>query len=584
MQIDMDVNKHQYHGEQKVIYTNNSPDTLSQMYYHFYFNAFQPGSDMDIRSRTIIDPDKRVGDRISKLKSSEIGFIQPSRIMQNGIACTYRILGTICEVTLNTPILPGNNCVMEMQWLAQVPIQIRRSGRNNAEGVDYSMAQWYPKICAYDQQGWHANTYIAREFYGNWGSYDVKIKIDQNYTVAAGAVLQNPDMIGKGYSQPGVQPGMVPDTKGKITWHFKSENVHDFAWAADPDYKHEKVMSQEGVLFRFFYIPGTKTNATWKEFKEHILKGFSWLNTSCGKYPYPEYSIIQGGDGGMEYPMATLVTGERPLGSLVGVTLHEMIHSWYYGILGTDEGRYPWMDEGFTEYFTELSEHQVWNTAFPDTSYPSLYNGYFKLLENKLLEPLTTHADHYQTNAAYGVASYVQGAMFLHQLKYIIGASNFQKGMLAYFEQWKYKHPTPQNFIRVMEKQSGIHLDWFHNYWIETQRTIDYSIESINKKGRKNTKLEMKNSGNFPMPIVITVILKNQTKKKYYIPTDLMQTPMHWKPESEMELLEPWRWVQSNYTCLLPLKMSSIAEIILDDSWSMADINRKDNTWKPVDE
>ena len=150
MEIDFDVNTHRYQGKQNLVYINNSPDTLRQVFYHLYFNAFQPGSAMDVRSRTIADPDRRVGDRISTLKPDEIGYQKIQTLQQNGVDLEYEVEGTILEVTLNEPILPGSSAVFDMTWEAQVPVQIRRSGRNNDEGIDYSMAQWYPKMCEDD--------------------------------------------------------------------------------------------------------------------------------------------------------------------------------------------------------------------------------------------------------------------------------------------------------------------------------------------------------------------------------------------------------------------------------------------------
>ena len=140
MDIDMDVNKHQYHGKQKLVYYNNSPDTLYKVFYHLYFNAFQPGSMMDVRSRTIEDPDGRVIDRIFKLKPNEIGFQKINALKQDGKVVDYKVDETILEVKLANPILPKTKSVFEMDFMAQVPVQIRRSGRHNKEGIDYSMA------------------------------------------------------------------------------------------------------------------------------------------------------------------------------------------------------------------------------------------------------------------------------------------------------------------------------------------------------------------------------------------------------------------------------------------------------------
>ena len=249
MDIDMDVKTYQYKGKQTLVYTNNSPDVLNRVFYHLFFNAFQPGSEMDVRSRSIADPDQRVKDRISKLQPHEIGYIKVNALSQNGIALNYETVGTILEVTLAKPIQPGERVTFKMDFNGQVPVQIRRSGRNNKEGVALSMAQWYPKMAEYDFEGWHADPYIGREFFGVWGDFDVKITIDKNYILGGTGYLQNPNDIGYGY-----ETGKVNRPKtNKLTWHFVAPMVHDFTWAADPDYIHDTMQVPNGPMLHFLY-------------------------------------------------------------------------------------------------------------------------------------------------------------------------------------------------------------------------------------------------------------------------------------------------------------------------------------------
>ena len=237
MAIDMDVDTYQYKGTQKLVYTNNSPDVLNRVYYHLYFNAFQPGSEMDVRSRTIADPDRRVGDRISKLQPNEIGYIKVNSLLQNGTSVSYKTVGTVLEVQLHKPIQPGEKITFNMDFVAQVPVQIRRSGRNNAEGVALSMSQWYPKLAEYDDEGWHADPYIGREFHGVWGNFDVKLTIDKDYVVGGTGYLQG-------------EPTEISDKK---TYHFIAPKVHDFTWAADPDYIHDTLQMPNGPTLHFYY-------------------------------------------------------------------------------------------------------------------------------------------------------------------------------------------------------------------------------------------------------------------------------------------------------------------------------------------
>ena len=350
MDIDVDVKNFQYKGKQTLVYTNNSPDELRHVYYHLYFNAFQPNSQMDIRSRNIKDPDRRVTDRISKLTPEEIGYIKVGSLKQNDKNVQFKVVGSILEVTLNNPIKSGSSVTFDMVYDAQIPKQIRRSGRNNKEGVALSMAQWYPKLAEYDFEGWHTPPYIAREFHGVWGDFDVTIHIDKEYTIGGSGYLQNPQEIGHGYEDPSKELSLP---KGdKLTWNFKAPNVHDFMWAADPAYIHDIVQNDDGIDLHFFYKKNLEEKylKNWKDLQPKTVQLLNYFNQNVGKYPYKQYSVIQGGDGGMEYAMATLITGKRKFGSLFGVTAHEMAHTWFQFLLATNESLHPWMDEGFTSY------------------------------------------------------------------------------------------------------------------------------------------------------------------------------------------------------------------------------------------
>ncbi|MEM1322875.1 MAG: M1 family metallopeptidase [Bacteroidota bacterium] len=582
MNIDFNVDKHQYKGTQELVYHNNSPDALDRVFYHLYFNAFQPGSMMDVRSRTLPDPDGRVGSRISKLQPNEIGYIKVKSLKHNGKKVSYEVVGTILEVQLKKPIPPNSSARLEMEFEAQVPVQIRRSGRDNKEGISYSMSQWYPKLCEYDYQGWHANPYVGREFYGVWGSFDVNINIDKRYIVGATGELKNAGAVGYGYER---QSTTVNRPGGdKLKWNFYGENIHDFVWAADPDYTHTSLQAKDGPLMHFLYQENDRTVANWKMLPTVMDRAFAIINERFGEYPYPVYSFIQGGDGGMEYPMATLITGERNFASLVGVSVHELMHSWYQMVLGTNESLYAWMDEGFTSYATNIVVNELKREGLiPGSSAVSnpqagSYMGYSNLTQSGREEPLTTHADHFSTNGAYGLGSYIKGAVFLHQLEYVVGRKAFQKGMLDYFDTWKFKHPNINDFIRVMEKTSGLELDWYKEYWINTTHTIDYGIKSADKEARKKVKVVLEKSGTIPMPIDLVVTMKDGSKKIYNIPLRIMRGSKEQEyTGTSYEVLEDWPWTHPSYEVTLKLKWKNIEKIEIDPSSRMADINISNN-------
>jgi hypothetical protein len=565
-----DVNHH-IDGTQKLVYYNNSPDTLRKVYYHLYFNAFQPGSMMDVRSRNLPDPDQRVRDRISKLKEDEIGYQHILSLKQDGKDLKYSVNGTILEVELAKPILPKGKSTFEMSFSAQVPVQIRRSGRNNREGISYSMTQWYPKMAEYDFQGWHAYQYVAREFHGVWGDFDVTLSVDPKYVVAATGKLQNPQQIGHGYETANTK---VTRPEGNLSWRFVAKDVIDFAWAADPDYTHDRAQVPNGPELHFFYQKNEKTSETWKKMEEHAVKVFQYLNTHFGKYPFDTYSVIQGGDGGMEYPMCTLILGEGSQAGLTGVMAHEVAHSWFQMALASNESLHAWLDEGYADF----SSAEALSTIFTDAgnSHAGSYQAYYNLVASGLQEPASQHSDHFNTNRAYGTAAYSIGAVFLEQLKYIIGPEAFQKGMLLYYNTWKMKHPTPNDFVRVMEKVSGMQLQWYLRYWIGTTKRIDYSVSLVADK-EDGAIVQLQRIGEMPMPMEVEVTLKNGTKQQYYIPLNetLGNKP---RPANSSRLDQiAWPWVDPTYELKLNVKTSDIQTIEIDPSLTMADINRKNN-------
>lgn len=575
MEIDMDVESFQYEGKQELTYTNNSPDVLDKVFYHLYFNAFQPGSEMDVRSLTISDPDRRVGDRISKLAPNEIGYIKPTKLTQDGKKLNYKIAGTVLEVELNTPIQPGASTTFKMEWDAQVPAQIRRSGRNNAEGVALSMTQWYPKLAEYDFQGWHADPYIAREFHSVWGDFDVKITIDSDYTIGGTGYLQNPE-IGHGYGEQGQKA--VKPKRGKYTWHFNAPNVHDFTWAADKDYIHDIYPGPNGVDLHFFYKNNPEIIENWKKLQPKTAEILTYFNEHIGTYPYKQYSVIQGGDGGMEYAMCTLITGERKFESLVGVTAHEFAHTWFQFLMATNEAKHEWMDEGFTSYISSKAMNVVMEENSPNPHGGS-YRGYQFLATSGKEQPQTTHADRYASNRSYGIAAYSKGAVFLAQLGYVIGEENLAKTLNAYHDAWAFKHPTPNDFIRVAEKTSGMELDWYLTDWTQTTNTIDYSIQEVTIKPTGNTKVILERIGLMPMPIDLDVTYEDGSQEQFYVPLQMMRGEKA-NPYSDMKrtVLKDWAWAYPTYEFEIS-NGKKVKSMMIDASKRMADINAENNSF-----
>lgn len=628
MNIDMDVATNRYKGKQQLEYTNNSPDTLKKVYFHLYWNAFQPNSMMDARSRRqgsvvlrkdrqgndIVDWDGRVEDRILHLKEDEIGYQKVSLVKMNGRTQKMKEHETILEVILDKPILPRSKANFQMEWTAQVPLQVRRSGRDNpATQVRYTMTQWYPKMVEYDYDGWHPNPYIAREFYGVWGDYDVTINIDKTYMLGGSGYVANASEVGFGYHpNPRAKPA-----GDKLKWRFLAPNVHDFAWAADPEYKHIVRQIPNGPTINVIYngqasklvyenfSPAQKASynndfntysAAWEKQWETMADAavivYPFIKKNFGDYPYKQYSFIHGGDGGMEYPNCTMLVGPS-----LGTAFHEWMHSWYQMILGTDESQYAWMDEGFTEWSTNLVEEyyrqQVGRKTLlnnpealrrsdsiataPPAYHQANYGGYLSLARSGREEPMTTHADHYNTNYAYSNAAYSKGAVFIEQLGYVVGAEMRNRIMLDYYRQWKFKHPNANDFIRLAEKMSGIELDWYKDYWVNTTKTIDYGIDSLWESSGA-TNIRLKNTGMVPMPIDVKISFKDGSSEWHYIPMYLMFGEKAAEAGQEnRKVYASWKWTHPTYNISSSRKLSDITSVEIDPSFRMADINRKDN-------
>ena len=630
MHIDMDVEKNLVNGKQKLDYSNNSPDTLSRVFFHLYWNAFQPNSMMDVKSRrqgsiilrqdgkgnNIADWDPRVEDRIAQLKPEEYGYSKVSYVKMNGRQQKIKEHETILEVILDKPILPRSKVSFEMEWTGQVPLQIRRSGRDNeATEVRYTMTQWYPKMAEYDLEGWHPSPYVNGEFYGVWGDYDVTIQIDRNYILGGSGNIVNANEVGYGYEEKGTKVNR-PAGK-KLSWHFLAPNVHDFAWAADPDFKHIIRQIPNGPTIHVLYNNrptqigflnlssfqqaafGNDFNryaAAWDKEWELIADAavtiYPFIKKNFGEYPYKQYSFIHGGDGGMEYPNCTMLN--KPS---MGTAFHEWMHSWYQMLLATNESIHAWMDEGFTEWSTDLVEEyyrqqvsrkSIMNdpvalrasdsTAMvPPAYHQGIYAGYLALVKSGKEEPMTTHSDHFNTIYAYKNASYSKGGVFIEQLGYIIGAEARDRTMLSYYRQWRFKHPRPNDFVRIAEKESGMQLDWYKEYWVNTTKTIDYGIDSLWEVGGA-TNVRLKNSGMIPMPIDVKISFKDGSSEWHYIPMNLMYgaKPSEKGQENRKEY-EAWKWTHPQYTISSTRKLTDIVSVEIDPSFRMADINRKDN-------
>lgn len=582
MDVAVDVSTNRITGTQAITYTNNSPDTLRRLFMHLYWNAFKPNSMMDISSRNtenlvlgtdrngkpVTDFDTRFKKRIMEMTPEEQGSCNVTQFLYNGRPQQTTAHETLLEVTLDKPLLPKASAQFSTRFTCQIPKLSRRSGRDNPEGIRYSIGQWYPKLVEYDYEGWHTDDYISREFYGVWGDYNVAITLDKTYKLGATGVLQNAAAIGWGYDKEGSD--LKPINSAARTWKFSAKNVHDFVWVADPDYKHITRQAPGGPLLHFIYKPAAANEAQWQATADTCALMYPFIAKTFGPYPYSTYSFLQGGGGGTEYPMATLIKdGSFP------TALHEFCHTWYQMLLGTNENLYAWMDEGFANY----AEARVFAWLHKADFFASApeYDLYFMLAKSRYDEPMSTPANFFTTNLAYNTNAYYKGAVFLRQLGYIVGEATLDKILLQYYWQWRFKHPNPNDFIRVAEKVSNQQLQWYKQFMLETNKTIDYGIDSL-WEANGATKVRLRRIDEMPMPVDIKLTFKDGSSEWHYVPTSLQFGNKPAEPfQSQRKLYPEWRWLQPTYEIETAKPLTQIVRVEIDPTQRLADIERRNN-------
>ena len=572
-QIDvrLDDQTHAVQGRLKLKYFNNSPDTLRRVFFHLYWNAFQPESAFTKRVKQMLDAE--TSKKFLELKPDKIGKQDIFSVQQNGSAVGFKVNETIMEVELSRPLKPGDYDMFDIAWQGQVPLLVERSGRDNSAGVAYSFTQWYPKICVYDRFGWHATPHVGREFYGDFGSFKVNITLPKKYIVAATGILKNADIVGYGYENEGVKP---PPNYGFVNvWKFEAENVHDFAWSADPEYVHEKAKVRDGLTFHFIWQPSPEATAAYKALQKFVAENLPYIEANFGKYLYPQFTFAQGGQWGMEYPMLTLIERNDDT-VMTGVATHEWLHNWYYGMLGNNENDEPWLDEGFANY----AAANILSHALPRAAVAARRASFGQIsqMAAQVKDPMGTPANFSGKDEWYFFNAYTKGEAFLWQLRYIVGDEAFKRGMLRYHADWHFKHPTGDDFIRTMERASGMELDWYYAGWIKSLKSVDYGVETPLPDGSSASKIILKNHGSLPMPAEVLVEFKDGTAERHYIPLDL-QYGAKFTTETANSVVThaPWSFSVDTYEIRLEKSVTSIKSITIDpDEWT-ADMNRGNN-------
>lgn len=626
LDVELDVRSHRLTGFERIEYTNQSPDTLRELYLHLYINAFRRNSLMEQYQRERYRA--QGGSLISYVRERYLGEQDVHSILDGGRApLLFEFDDTILRVHLDRPLLPGGSETLTIEFETKVPWLIRRMGWNNAEGIEFTIAQWYPKMCVYDAEGWHKAYYLGREFYGEFGTYDVAITLPSEYLVGATGRLVNArdieEMMAKDPADTWsdrlrdtntvVDSGQVTIDLEKVltrlseafrdstrspsrrTWRYHAENVHDFAWSADPDYLYERAECGP-VRLHFLYQPEVADQ--WVKMKEWVCTMMDYMNANVGPFAYSDFTVAQAGDGGMEYPGIVFITGNRGGFSLASVTAHELAHNWFYGMLGNDETTEAWFDEGITSYYTtRLMEHLFGRYAMRAYDHPlkarwypkedarvTTFASYEWWARQGFEEKVLTTSDEFSSDRAYQMAAYYKGQIFMFALEYYFGPDRMNGLMRDFFSTWRLHHVSTEDFKRFLEKETGTELDWLFESWLNTTDRCDYGVAGvkgrwISDNGRRvyEATVDLERQGRLAMPVDVYVKLANDSLWSFRIPAR--------SDDPDIDGLERrplWSPGVTRYALLLELD-AEIEWVRIDTSLQLCDVNRLNNRsgWLP---
>ncbi len=586
-------------GAEELTYWNNSPDTLRYVYFHLYQNAFVKGSYLhDLELANMVKP------HMGKKEEAGLG-ITTEDIMVDGQSVKTELDNTILKVYLPAPLYPRHKIGIKMSFKTYYDkgSTRRRMQMYNAWGfMHYNGCQWFPKICVYDRMhGWDTYQHLNREFYGDYGLYDVTLDFPSNYILEATGVLQNraevlPDTLrakldiknfaNKKWNEP--PSTIIPYIKGRRKqWHFIGNNVHDFAFTADPSFRIATAYWNGVECVAIVQEPHA---SGWQNAPDYITKIIKTFSEDIGMYCYPKIVAADAQDG-MEYPMITMDGGSEP--GYRSLFTHEIGHNWFYGQVGSNETYRAAMDEGFTQFLTAWGARKIDGenmvTGKPKSAYRAHFTEPVNVLDRTLLArygmeelkqdelPLNTHSDDFHSalgqGGGYGTVYFKTGSM-LYNLQYVLGDSLFQAALHHYFEQWKFAHPYFEDFRASVIQFTHVDLSWFFDEWFETTKPLDYGICSIHKiAGTDSFAINFRRSGEMQMPIDFTVTARNGQKYDFYIPNTWF------KKQTTATILPKWYgWgkLHNEYSAHVRVP-GGVRSVQIDTSFRLADRDMMDN-------
>ncbi|PZF75018.1 M1 family metallopeptidase [Taibaiella soli] len=595
----IDETNNSINATEQLEYWNNSPDTLHFVYFHLWQNAFIKGSYLHNLEKTLHQ--KTV---LGKNEAAGLGTIVEN-LKVNGAEVKSELDNSILKVYLPKPLLPNSKVTFAMNfttWYDKGSTRRRMQMWNAWGATHYNGVQWFPKITVYDRKfGWDTYQHLNKEFYGDFGSYDVSLNFSSNYVVEATGVLENrsevlPDALrakldiknfaNKKWNEP---PSIItPYNKNeRKTWRYHADNVHDFAFTADPSYRIGDT-TWNGI--ECVAIAQEPHASGWQNGAEYVAKIIKTFSEDIGMYQYPKMVAADANDG-MEYPMLTLDGGREP--GYRGLLVHEIGHNWFYGMVGSNETYRAAMDEGFTQFLTAYglrridgdtmvvdqpkSKFKRWLTEPTIAEERNVFSAYTYDALNQTETPINTHSNDF--NDALGHEGgyrqvYFKTATMLYNLQYTLGDSLFLATMQHYFKQWRFGHPYFEDFRASVIQFTHADLNWFFDQWFETTKTIDYKIGKIRKiDGRDSFAIRLQRVGKMQMPIDFTVTAKNGEKHSFYVSNDWFTK------QTDATVLPKWYgWskIQPTYDAHVYIP-SGIRRVQLDTTFRLADVDYENN-------
>ncbi len=528
--VELDDKNHYLNGDISIDYTNNSPNTLEFIYFHLWPNAYK-NENTALCEQLLLqgNSDLYYADTTKRGFISNINFSSEDKSLKWNYDSKHI---DIAKVYLNKPLKSGESINIKTPFRVKIPSsEFSRLGHSDQS---YQITQWYPKPAVYDADGWHQMPYLNMgEFYSEFGSFDVSIKLPENYVVGSTGDMVNGekenlwlDSIAKETRR---NVGFIEDKSfpvsslRKKTLVFHQENIHDFAWFADKRYhvlrKEITLKSGKKVMLQSMF---TNTEADlWMRSLTYLERSTQFYSEFVGEYPYNHVTAVQGAlsaGAGMEYPNITIIGISDSKYILEETIMHEVGHNWFYGLLAFNERDYPWMDEGLNTFV----QNQYMLKYHPDLSAAMLYTGnntsafglnsigesYISYITNRIIASMNLdqtsglHSTEY-TITNYGVSVYLKAAMSIDYLQKYLGKEEFSRIFKGFYEEWKYKHPKPKDLRNYFEKESGKDLSWLFDDLINSKKRVDYKISSVKAEG-DSINIVIKNKGEIASPVCIS--------------------------------------------------------------------------------